>query len=77
MCVSFVIPFIILDVRLLVDAPAGFAQEKGHTGSLHLPSAVLALVFISRKDSAVPFPRSLLSQIFCTHEVIVLLLMGT
>ena len=42
MCV--VIPFI-LDVRL-VDAPAGVTQEQGHTGLLHLPSAVLALIFI-------------------------------
>ena len=40
-----VIPFM-LDVRL-VDAPAGVAQEEGHTGYLHLPSAVLALTFIA------------------------------
>ena len=39
-------PFI-LDVRL-VDAPAGVTQEEGHTGFLHLPSAVLALIFIAR-----------------------------
>ena len=36
------IPFT-LDVRL-VGAPAGVTQEEGHTGSLHLPSAVLALI---------------------------------
>ena len=42
-----VIPFI-LDVRF-VDAPAGVTQEEGHTGILHLPSAVLALIFIARK----------------------------
>ena len=41
------VPFI-LDVRL-VDAPAGVAQEEGHRGSLHLPSAVLALIFIARR----------------------------
>ena len=45
-CVCVVIPFI-LDVRL-VNAPAGFTQEEGHTGFLHLPSAVLALTFFSR-----------------------------
>ena len=45
MCV--VIPFV-LDVRL-VDAPAEVTQEEGHTGFLHLPSAVLVLFFIARK----------------------------
>ena len=45
MCV--VIPFI-LDLRL-VDVPAGATQEEGHTGFLHLPSAVLALVFLARR----------------------------
>ena len=45
MCV--VIPFI-LDVRH-VDVPAGVTQEEGHTGFFHLPSAVLALVFIARR----------------------------
>ena len=42
-----VIPFI-LDDRL-VDAPAGVTQEEGHTGFLHLPSAVLVLIFIARR----------------------------
>ena len=46
-CVCFVIPFI-LDVRL-VDVPAGVTQEEGHTGFLHIPSAVLALSFIARR----------------------------
>ena len=46
-CVRAVIPFI-LDLRL-VDAPAGVPQEEGHTGFLHLPSAVLALIFIARR----------------------------
>ena len=46
MCV--VIPFI-LDVRF-VDVPAGVTQEEGHTGFLiHLPSAVLALIFLTRR----------------------------
>ena len=46
-CVCVVIPFI-LDVRL-VNAPAEVTQEEGHTGFLHLPSAVLALIFIARR----------------------------
>ena len=45
MCV--VIPFI-LDVRV-VDGPAGVTQEEGHSGFLHLPSAVLALIFLARR----------------------------
>ena len=40
-----VIPFI-LDVRF-VDVPAGVTQEEGHTEILHLPSAVLALIFLA------------------------------
>ena len=47
-CVFVVISFI-LDVRL-ADAPAGFTQEEGHTGfCIHLPSAVLALIFLARR----------------------------
>ena len=47
-CVCLVIPFI-LDVRI-VDVPAGATQEEGHTGFLiHLPSAVLALIFLARR----------------------------
>ena len=51
-CVCFFIPFIrvILDVRL-VDVPAGVTQEEGHTGFLiHLPSAVLAFLFLARRS---------------------------
>ena len=29
--------------------PAGVTQEEGHTGFPHLPSAVLALVFLARR----------------------------
>ena len=54
-CVCDVISFI-MDVRF-VDVPAGVTQEGDHTGFLHLPSAVLALIFYREKDSAVPFPR--------------------
>ena len=33
-----------------MDARAGVAQEEGHTGFLiHLPSAVLALIFLARR----------------------------
>ena len=49
MCVYAAFPFI-LDVRL-VDVPAGVTQEEGHTGFLHLPSAVLALKFLARRIS--------------------------
>ena len=45
-CVYVAIPFI-LDVRL-VYAPAGVTQEEV-TGFLHLPSAVLTLIFIARR----------------------------
>ena len=45
--VRAVVPFV-LDVRL-VDVPAGVTQEEGHTGLLHLPSAVLALIFLARR----------------------------
>ena len=46
-CVCIVIPFI-LDVKL-VDVPAGVTQAEGHTGFLHLPSAVLTLIFLARR----------------------------
>ena len=45
--VCVVIPFI-LDVRS-VDVPAGVTQEEGHAGFFHLPSAVLALIFLARR----------------------------
>ena len=32
-----------------MDVPAGVTQEEGHTGFLHLPSAVLALIFLARR----------------------------
>ena len=44
-CVCVIIPFI-LDVRY-VDVPAGV--EEGHTGFLHLPSAVLPSIFLARR----------------------------
>ena len=47
-CVCVVIPFI-LDVRLLVDASAGVIKKGDRTGFLHLPSAVLAFIFLARR----------------------------
>ena len=32
-----------------MDVPAGVTQEEDHTGFLHLPSAVLALIFLARR----------------------------
>ena len=47
-CVCVAVPFI-LDVRL-VDVPAGVTQAEGPTGFLiHLPSAVLAFIFLARR----------------------------
>ena len=46
-CVCTVIPSI-LDVRL-VDATAGVTQKEVRTEFLHLPSAMLALIFFARR----------------------------
>ena len=43
-----VVILFILDVWI-VDVPAGVTQEERHTGFLHLPSAVLALIFLTRR----------------------------
>ena len=49
MCVSVcVVILFILDVRF-VDVPAGVTQKESHTGFLHLPFAVLALIFLARR----------------------------
>ena len=32
-----------------MDVPAGVTQEEGHTGFLYLPSAMLALIFLTRR----------------------------
>ena len=55
-CLCVVISFI-LGVRL-VDAPAGVTQEKDHTGIVHLPSAVLAFIFLARRIQPFPSPSS-------------------
>ena len=59
-----------------MDAPAGVTQEEGQTGFLHLPSAVLALVFLAIKIQ--PF-LSLVDrevEFLCTNESIFLHLLG-
>ena len=61
-CVCVVIPFI-LDVRL-VDVPAGVTQEESHTGFLHLPSAVLALILFAREGFNRSFPSSTVKSNF-------------
>ena len=47
MCVGVVIPFI-LDIRF-VNVPVGVTKEEDHTVFLHLPFAVLALIFIAKR----------------------------
>ena len=47
-CVLCVVITFILNVRF-VDVPVGVTQEEDHTGFLHHPPAVLALIFFSRK----------------------------
>ena len=37
-----------------MDVPAEVTQEEDNTGFLHLPSAVLALIFLARRIQ--PFP---------------------
>ena len=32
-----------------MDAPAGVTQEEGHTDFFHLPSVVLAFIFIAKR----------------------------
>ena len=71
MCVD--IPFI-LDVILLVDAPAGVTQEEGHT--LHVPPAVLVLLFIARRIQPSHSLVDRKVEISGTQELIVLHLLG-
>ena len=57
-----------------MDVPSGVTQEEGHTGFLHLPSAVLALIFPSRRiqpfispvDREIEFCVLLTNQSFST-----------
>ena len=55
---------------MLVDIPAGVTQEEGHTGFLiHLPSAVLALIFLARRIQ--PFLSLVDREVdfLCTNEI--------
>ena len=56
-----------------IDVPAGVTQEEGNTGfSIHLLSAVLALIFLARRIQ--PF-LSLVDrevEFLCTKDLIVL-----
>ena len=68
-----IIPFV-LDVRL-VDAPTGVTQEEGRTGFIHLASVVLAFIFVARMIQP-SLPSSTVKSNLCTHELIVLRLLG-
>ena len=70
-CVLCVVITFILDVRL-VDVPACATQEEGHTKFLHLPSAVLALIFLARTMQPFLSLVDRASRIWCTKELIVL-----
>ena len=48
-CVSCVFSSHLFWTLGLWDVPAGVTQEEGLTGFLHLPSAVLALIFLARR----------------------------
>ena len=57
-----------------MDIPAGVTQEEGHTGFLHLPSAVLDLIFLAKRiQQTVLFPRRLYSRNFCTNDLLIVL----
>ena len=47
-----------------MDAAAGVTREEGRTGFLHLPSAVIALIFIARRiqSSLMPVMRNPLRE---------------
>ena len=53
-----------------MDVPAGVTQEEGYTGFLHLPSAVLAFIFLARKIQ--PFLSLVDREVeFCVVVVVV------
>ena len=54
----------------------GHTHKEGHTGFLHLPSAVLTLTFLARRIQPVSSPRRPLSRTLCTNDLIVLYLLG-
>ena len=72
-CVGVIIPSI-LDVRF-VDEPAEVTHEEGHTGFLHLPSAVIALICLAKGFSR-SFPSSTVKSNFVYNDFIVLHWLG-
>ena len=61
----------------LVDVPAGVAHEEGHTGFIiHLPSAVLAFIFLARRIQSFLSLVDREVQLLSTNELIVLHLLG-
>ena len=53
-----------------MDVPVGATQEEGHTGFIHLPSAVLALIFLERRIQ--PFLSFIDREVdFCVHSQLV------
>ena len=54
-----------------MDASAGVTQEEGHAGFLHLPSAVLALIFNARRIQPSFSLVDGETAFLCTHEFIV------
>ena len=74
MCVCVFVPFI-LDVRF-VDVPAGVTQGEGHAEFIHLPSAVLAFIFLARRIQPFLSVVDRDSRILSTHDSIVLHLFG-
>ena len=59
-----------------MDVPPGVTQEEGHTGFLHLHSAVLALFFLARRiQPSLSFVDREV-EFLGTNELIVLDLLG-
>ena len=54
-----------------MDVPVGVTQEEGHTGFLHLPSAVLASIYLARRIQSFLSLVDRVSRILCTNEIIV------
>ena len=55
-----------------MDVPAGVTQEEGHTGFLHLFSAVLALIFLARRiQPLLPLVDREIVFFLCAHVLIV------
>ena len=61
----------------LVDVPAGVTHEEGHTGFIiHLPSAVLAFIFLARRIQSFLSLVDREVHLLSTNELIVLHLLG-